>query len=65
MTLRSFHLFFITVSVLLTLFFGLFELNVYQETGSRSDLVVSVISFIASLGLAVYGLRFRAKTRAA
>lgn len=63
MTLRSFHLFFITISVLLTLFFGVFEWNTYKVAGSMSDAVISALSFISSLGLAIYGIRFRAKSR--
>lgn len=62
MTLRSFHLFFITIAVLLTLFFGFFEWTTYQATKATSDLIVSGVSFVSAVVLAIYGIRFRAKT---
>ena len=63
MTLRSFHLFFICIVVLFTLFFGAFEVVTYKNTKALSDAVVAGAAFASALGLSIYGIRFWLKGR--
>ena len=64
LSLRSFHLFFIAVSVLLAAWVGVWGLRSYLVTRSLGDLALGVLFFGIGLGLVVYGLKARRKLRA-
>lgn len=54
MSLRAFHLFFIAVSILLALGFGVWELRSFARQGLPSDLVLGLLSLAAVVGLVLY-----------
>jgi len=64
LSLRSFHLFFIAVSVLLAAWVGVWGVQSYLETRSLSDLAMGVVFFVTGFVLLVYGRRVRRKLRA-
>ncbi len=63
MSLKSFHLFFIAVSVLLAIGFGAWEVVTYVESGGAGRLVAALLSFAVAAGLIVYGVRFVRKLK--
>ena len=63
MNLKSFHIFFITVSTALAAFFGLWCLGQYRAADSASWLGAGLASFVVGLGLVVYGIWFVRKMR--
>tara|TARA_B100000519_G_C13867919_1_gene262181 strand:+ start:336 stop:533 length:198 start_codon:yes stop_codon:yes gene_type:complete len=54
-SLKTFHYFFITVSVLITAYYGIFEIIDPSIPGNISN-ILSAISFLISAGLAYYGI---------
>ena len=64
LSLRSFHLFFIAASVVLSAGVGVWGVRSWRATGSGSDLAFGVFFFVAGAVLALYGLRVRRKLRA-
>ena len=52
--IKSFHLFFIGISILLMGWYGFFELTTPSNPGSIS-IILSVSSFLIMAGLLVYG----------
>ena len=52
--IKSFHLFFIAMSILLSGWYGYFEITTPSNPGSLST-SLSTISFIAMFGLTFYG----------
>ncbi len=65
MGLRAFHIFFITISVIFAFFFGGWCIHHAQSDISNKTLsfVVAGFSFIAGIGLIVYGRYFMKKTK--
>jgi len=63
MSLRAFHLFFITLSVVLTAFFAAWAAGQYQRTREVSYVVTAVASLTSGVGLVIYGAAFQRKTR--
>ena len=63
LSLRSFHLFFIAVSVLLAAWIGAWGVQSFLATRSLGDLALGVLSFVAGFGLVLYGLKARRKLR--
>jgi hypothetical protein len=61
LSLRSFHLFFIAVSVLLAVWVGVWGVQSYLATGSRSDLALGALFFVLAFALFYYGRRARKK----
>jgi hypothetical protein len=61
LSLRSFHLFFIAVSVLLAVWVGVWGVQSYLATGSMGDLVLGAFFFVLGFVLLVYGRRVRKK----
>ena len=53
-SLKAFHIFFITLSVFLTIGYGAYELSDYTKNGS---VLLASLSFIAGLGLVIYGVK--------
>jgi hypothetical protein len=64
LSLRSFHLFFIAVSVLLAAWVGVWGVQSYLATRSVSDLALGVVFFLLGFVLLIYGRRVRRKLRA-
>lgn len=63
MSLKAFHIVFITASVLLAFGFGAWSLVGYSDTGRRIDLMFGVASVLIGVGLIVYGRYFLKKLR--
>lgn len=63
MSLKAFHLFFITVSVLLAFGFGGWSLVRYADSAPVLYLGMGVLAILAGVGLIVYGVRFARKLR--
>ncbi len=54
MSLKAFHLIFITAASILAFGFGAWMLRAYQAEAQQSDLVYGVASLVVGLGLLVY-----------
>lgn len=54
-SLKTFHLFFIGVSILITGYYGLFEIMNPTNPGMTSN-ILSASAFIFSIGLILYGI---------
>ena len=54
MSLKAFHVFFVIVSILMLVFFGVWGVREYMETKDIVPLVMGIISFQAVLLLAWY-----------
>ncbi len=63
MSLKAFHIFFIALSTLLALGFGVWEVLAYAETGGITHLLIGIASFLAAIGLVIYGVRFLKKLK--
>ena len=63
LSLRSFHLFFIAVSVLLAAWVGAWGVQSWRSTRSLGDLALGVLFFVLGFVLIVYGLRVRRKLK--
>ena len=64
LSLRSFHLFFIAVSVLLAAWVGVWGVQSYLATRSVGDLALGVVFFLLGFVLLIYGRQVRRKLRA-
>jgi hypothetical protein len=63
MSLKAFHIAFVTLSSLLSLGFGAWAGQQYLESGETGLAVLALMSFIVGLGLIVYGRVFLRKLR--
>ncbi len=54
MSLKAFHVIFITAASLLAFGLGAWMLRAYNEGQVRSDLIYGIVSFAVGLGLLVY-----------
>ena len=54
-SLKTFHLFFITVSIVITTYYGIFEITDPSNPGMTSNILAG-FSFLFSAGLAAYGV---------
>ena len=63
MSLRAFHVLFITLSIVLALCCGGVALRDYLETGSFQKLTYSILALLVAIGLTVYEAYFLRKTR--
>ena len=63
MSLRAFHLLFITLSVVLTAFVAAWATGQYASGHDVTYAAAGVTSLAAGAALAVYGAAFRRKTR--
>ena len=63
MSLKFFHIVFITVSVLMCLVVGLWALDAYRVDGAVSSIVLAALAFAGGGFLVVYGSRFLQKFR--
>lgn len=63
MSLKAFHVLFITASVALAFWFGWFELSSYAESKAAAELWFGVGSCITGIGLIAYGIYFLKKLK--
>lgn len=63
MSLKAFHIVFITASVLLAFWFGWFELGRYADTKAAADLWFGVGSCVTGGSLIAYGVYFLKKLK--
>jgi len=63
MSLKAFHVIFITAACLLAFGFGAWMLNAYKAEGAQSDLAFGIGSIIVGLGLVVYEICFLKKLK--
>lgn len=63
MSLKVFHLVFITLSILLALAFGVWSLNEYSTSGGMMFLLIAVVSFGGAVALILYERLFLRKFR--
>jgi DNA-binding transcriptional regulator of glucitol operon len=63
MSLKTFHLIFITIAVLLCFGFGWWMLRAYSEFGMKSDQTYGVISICIGVALIIYEIIFIKKLK--
>jgi len=63
MSLKAFHIFFILISTMLCIFFGVWAVRDYRMYGSTVNLALGIASFVAGVGLVVYGRWFLRKLK--
>ncbi len=63
MSLKTFHVVFIAVSLFLTIGFGVWAVKAYSSTGDAMTLAMGVGSFVSTILLSVYGVWFLKKLR--
>ena len=63
MSLKAFHLVFITAATLLAFGFGIWLAKNFFSTGGAGSLVAALLSFAAGIGLIVYEYFFLKKTK--
>ncbi len=63
MSLKTIHIVFIAVSVLLSVFFGVWMMVGYDGAGDATSIVVAILAFVSALLLIRYGVRFLRKLR--
>ncbi|MGB7220447.1 MAG: hypothetical protein WBD07_16735 [Vicinamibacterales bacterium] len=63
MSLKAFHLLFIGLSILLTVFFAVWATGQYSVEQGIGYLVTAAVSLVATGALVTYGAAFRRKTR--
>ena len=63
MSLRAFHVFFITLSIVLALCCGGIALRDFFETESLQKLFFSIFALLVAIGLTIYEAYFLRKTR--
>lgn len=63
MSLKAFHIFFISVSTLLAVGFAAWEIKGYTTSGDILQLFAGIASLVAATGLGVYGIRFMRKLK--
>ena len=63
MSLKAFHVIFITAAVLLAFGFGAWMLNVYKDSQAASDFNLGVGSLVVGVALVVYEVYFLRKLK--
>jgi hypothetical protein len=63
MSLKAFHLIFVTASIAVSLFLGVWSFLSYRNTGSHTDLVFVAASAMAVVALVWYGRYFLRKLK--
>lgn len=64
MSLKAFHIVFITASVALSFLVGGWAMVQYRADGGAGMLALSLLYYVIGAGLVVYGLRFLRKLKA-
>ena len=63
MSLKSFHLLFVTAAAALAFGFGAWGIDAYASRGEGATLVLAVLAFLFGAGLVVYGILVRTKLK--
>jgi hypothetical protein len=63
MSLKTFHLLFVTASSALAFAFGAWGIDAYASRGETGALTMAVLAFLFGAGLVVYGIRVRSKLK--
>ncbi len=63
MSLKGFHVFFISVCLIFSVGLGIWALRAYRSTGQADSLYLGVGAFFCGAVLAVYGVWFLRKLR--
>lgn len=63
MSLKAFHIFFILISTLLCVIFGVWAVRDYRVHGNTVNLALGLVSFVLSVGLVWYGRWFLRKLK--
>lgn len=63
MSLKAIHIFFIVVSIMLAVGFGIWEIIVYLDSGGMGRLVAAAASLLVAVGLFIYGKQFLRKLK--
>lgn len=63
MSLKSFHVFFVIVSVLCALGFGAWSVADYERTGKGASMAFAAGGFVAAAALVFYGFWFLRKLK--
>ena len=63
LSLRSFHVFFIAVSILLSLWVGVWGIDRYRAAGEASGLAFAALFLVVGIVLLVYWFKVRLKLR--
>jgi hypothetical protein len=63
MSLKAFHLVFITAATVLAFGFGVWLAKSFFSTGGAGNLISALLSFAAGIGLIVYECYFLKKTK--
>ena len=63
MSLKAFHVFFITAAVLLSFGFGTWGFFEHQRTGAPVTILYTALGFVCGGGLIAYGLWFLRKLK--
>jgi len=63
MSLKAFHLIFVSASIAVSLFMGVWSLMAFKQTGARTDLAYVIASGIAVVALLWYGKYFLKKLK--
>jgi len=61
--LKSFHVFFICVSIALCLLVGAWGSQQYAQTGSTTGLTMAIVFFLSGAALVVYAVRYFGKLK--
>ena len=63
MSLKAFHIIFVTASIAVSLFLGIWSFMSYRDTHARADLIYAICSAIAVIALLWYGKYFLKKLK--
>lgn len=63
MSLKAFHIVFVTLASILAFVFAVWEFSRYQASGELLQLGGALLAFASGAGLIVYGIRFLRKLR--
>lgn len=58
LSLKTFHIFFILVSIALAFGFGVWAVDAYIESSDSTDLTMGILSILVGVALIVYGVKF-------
>lgn len=63
MTLKGFHIVFVSAATLLTIFFGVWAYQQYMAEQGTVYLITTICSWMLSVGLVIYGILFYKKVK--
>ena len=63
MSLKAFHIVFISISVLLAMGFAAWEIKGFVTAGNTGQLMAGIVSVLIAIGLSIYGVRFMKKLK--